>query len=73
MQIIALKRNKMNLTLEVADDSKVMMITFYTIDALGKADDENSIIFLGGKEFYSAIPYNQMWEKIKKIKNESSI
>lgn len=73
MQTIALKRNEMNLTLEVADDNKVMMVTFYTIDALGKADDGNSIIILGGKEYYSAIPYDQMWEKVKKLKYESSI
>jgi hypothetical protein len=63
----------MNLTLEVADDGRIMMVTFYTIDALGKADDGNSIIFLGGKEYYSATPYEQMWAKLKKLKYESSI
>ena len=63
----------MNLTLEVADDDRVSLMTFYTIDALSKADDGSSIIFLNGKEFYCAIPYDEMWSKLKKIKDESAV
>ena len=63
----------MNLTLEVADDDRVSLVTFYTIDALGKADDGNSIIFLNGKEFYCAVSYDEMWSKLKKIKDESAV
>ena len=63
----------MNLTLEVVFDNKLMTITFYKIDALGKDNDGNSIIFLGNREYYCAIPYNQMWDKIKKINYESTI
>ena len=63
----------MNLTLEVAYNDRVGLVTFYTIDALGKADDGASIIFLNGKEFYCAIPYDEMWSKLKKIKDESAV
>jgi hypothetical protein len=63
----------MNLTLEVTFDNKLMLVTFYNIDALGKAKDNSSIIFLGGKEYYSSIPYDQMWAKIKKLKYESTV
>jgi hypothetical protein len=58
--------NKLNLTLDVTFDNKLMSVTFYKIDALGKAKDNSSIIFLGGKEFYCAMPYGQLWEKLKK-------
>ena len=63
----------MNLTLEVAYDDRVSLVTFYTIDALAKADDGASIIFLNGKEFYCSISYDEMWTKLKKIKDESAV
>jgi len=59
----------MKLTLEVVYDNKLMLITFYKIDALGKASDNSSIIFLGGKEYHSVIPYEQLWEKLNKYES----
>jgi len=58
--------DRLNLTLEVTFDNKLILVTFYKIEALGKATDNSSIIFLGGKEFYCTMPYNQLWEKLKK-------
>ncbi len=73
MQTIALKRNKMNLTLEVVVDKKEILVTFYKIDALAKHSNGSSIIILGSREYHSEIPYDQLWEKIKKLKYESSL
>jgi len=72
MRIFALKRKKMNLTLEVyINDSKdKYLTTFYKIDALSKNPKGGSIIFLGGVQYKSALPYENLWDKLKKLQNK---
>jgi hypothetical protein len=63
----------MNLTLEVVVDNKLMLVTFYKIDALAKHHNGSSIIILGSREYHSEVPYNEMWEKLKKLNYESTL
>jgi hypothetical protein len=63
----------MNLTLEVVVDNKLMLVTFYKIDALAKHNNGSSIIILGSREYHSKVPYNEMWEKLKKLNYESTL
>jgi len=69
MQIIASKRKKMNLTLEVyINNSKdKYLTTFYKIDALAKNPKGGCIIFLGGIEYKCLLPYENIWDKLKKL------
>jgi hypothetical protein len=63
----------MNLTLEVVVDNKLMMVTFYKVDALAKHNNGSSILILGNREYHSEVPYNEMWEKLKRLNYESTI
>jgi hypothetical protein len=72
MQTTALKRKKMNLTLEVyINDSKdKYLTTFYKVDALSKNPKGGSIIFLAGVQYKSSLPYENLWDKLKKLQNK---
>lgn len=63
----------MNLTLEVVVDNKLMMVTFYKVDALAKHHNGSSILILGSREYHSELPYDQMWEKLKRLNHERTV
>jgi hypothetical protein len=65
----------MNLTLEVYinDSKEKYLTTFYKIDALSKNSkvDGGSIIFVGGVQYKCALPYENLWDKLKKLQNKN--
>lgn len=68
----------MNITLEiVAMDGKSLKskqpVTFYSIDNITPIPESKSaIIMSGGREYITTCTYEELWEKLKRHKNESA-
>lgn len=68
----------MNITLEiVAMDGKSLKtkqpVTFYSIDNITPIPEgKSAIIMSGGREYIASCTYEEIWEKLKRHKNESA-
>lgn len=68
----------MNITLEiVAMNGKSLKtkqpVTFYSIDNITPIPEgKSAIIMSGGREYISSATYEELWEKLKRHKNESA-
>ena len=64
----------MNVTFEIINSEGTKEnITFFTIDALGKGKDVNtSTIYSNGMEFTCTMPLGELWDKVKRIKDDES-
>ena len=68
----------MNITLEiVAMNGKTLQtkqpVTFYSIDNITPIPEgKSAIIMSGGREYITTCTYEELWEKLKRHKNESA-
>jgi hypothetical protein len=63
----------MDITLEIINHPKVSSVTFYDITAIGNGTNpQTCIIYSNGMEFECNMPKEQLWAKIKAIRNESA-
>ena len=64
----------MNITLEIIkEDRSIDLVTFYEITALGKGPTEaTSTIYSNGMKFICVLPLGELWDKIKRINDESA-
>jgi uncharacterized protein YlzI (FlbEa/FlbD family) len=68
----------MNITLEiVAMNGKSLTskqpVTFYSIDNITPIPEgKSAIIMSGGREYITTCTYEELWEKLKRHKNESA-
>jgi len=64
----------MNITLEIIkEDKSIDSVTFYEIVALGKGPTEaTSTIYSNGMQFTCTLALSELWDKVKRIKDESA-
>lgn len=68
----------MNITLEiVAMNGEILKakqpVTFYSIDNITPVPGgKSAIIMSGGREYITTCTYEELWEKLKRHKNESA-
>jgi tRNA uridine 5-carbamoylmethylation protein Kti12 len=64
--------NNLNLTLNIKSTKGSVQKTYYSINAISKANDlQHCIIHSNGEQDVCLTPFNEMWEKLNKIHNES--
>lgn len=63
----------MNITFEIIkEDKTVTPVTFYDITAIGPGSEiGTSTIYSNGMQFTCTLPMGELWNKLKKIKDES--
>ena len=66
----------LNITFEILDKeitNQKKPVTFYHIDALTvHSSGSYAVIISGGKEWVSTATYEEVWEKLKKLQDESA-
>ena len=62
----------LNITFEITTSKTTKSVTFYHIDAIYPSDTDKAIIISGGKEWYATASYPEVWEKLKKLQDESA-
>ena len=63
----------MNITFEIIkEDKTITPITFYDIKAIGQGSEiGTSTIYSNGMQFTCTLPIGELWNKLKRIKDES--
>jgi uncharacterized protein YlzI (FlbEa/FlbD family) len=61
-----------NITFKITDAKETKPMTFYHIDAITSKGDDRTIIVSGGKEWVAVASYEEVWEKLKKLQDESA-
>lgn len=68
--------NNLNITLNILNgDNKQTQKTYYSITAISKITDPNinrCIIHSNGEQDICLMSFNELWEKLNKINNEST-
>ena len=63
----------MNITFEIIkEDKTIIPVTFYDIKAIGQGSEiGTSTIYSNGMQFTCTLPIGELWNKLKRIKDES--
>jgi hypothetical protein len=62
----------LNITFEIVKNDHSKFVTFYNIDAIYPSDSNKAVIISGGKEWFATASYPEVWEKLKKLQDESA-
>lgn len=64
----------MNITFEIIKEDKTIdHVTFYTIAAIAKGPTETtSTIYSNGMQFTCTLTLSELWDKVKRINDESA-
>lgn len=64
--------NNLNLTLNIKSTKGPIQKTYYSITSISKADvPQHCVIHSNGEQDVCLMPFDEMWEKLNKIYNES--
>jgi hypothetical protein len=59
-----------SLTLPTIKNKQTLRVTLYTIDNIEEQQDGNTILSSGGSQFLIPISYVEMFEKVKRFKED---
>jgi hypothetical protein len=61
-----------SLTLPTIKNKQTLRVTLYTIDNIEEQQDGNTILSSGGSQFLIPISYLEMFEKVKRFKEDEN-